>query len=412
MASVHKDGANWRAMWSVSLSGRRAQRSRSFATKREAQEHAGLMERTFELRGIAAPQDKTVQGLIEAFLVWCETRKRAATTHFYRCKLIYLDHALGGIPLRRLTADHLDAAYDQLLKAGGLRGRALGPRTVLHCHRAMHTALRFAVSRGWIAVNPATMAQPPAVPRPHAKAPSIEEAGRLLAVATADPWAPLIALALMTGLRRGELLGLRWADLNLDDGWLTVEQTCEQAGRSFGLVTTAKTKSSVRTIGLDDGTVAVMRAWRARLAAMTLRLGIPWEPAALAFPDLATGSTALPYEPDRATRAVHDLARKARLPRDIAPLHGLRHRHASSLMELPLRLVADRMGHSTIRVTADYYQHGSGADARRVASHAGATLGALIPLPGVTAAQPAPARRTKRQHAARPVPGPGRTNAQ
>jgi integrase len=406
MASVHKDGAHWRALWSVSLDGKRAQRSRTFATKREALNHARLMESTFELRGVSAPQDKTVQGLIEAFLAWSETRRRAATVHFYRHKLVYLDRVLGGIPLRRLTVDHLDAAYDRLLRSGGIGGKALHRRTVLHCHRAMHTALTYAVSRGWIAANPAALAQPPSVPHPRAKAPTIEEAGRLLAIATADPWAPLVTLALMSGLRRSELLGLRWADVDLDQGWLSVAQTCEQAGRMFRLIEAPKTKSSARTIALDDGTVAVMRAWRARLGALTLRLGIPWDASALVFPNLASGSTITPYQPDTATRMVRDLARKAGIPADVAPLHGLRHRHASSLMDLPLRLVADRMGHSTIKITGDYYQHGDDSAARRAANAAGAALGALIPLPGVSLDQSPVSglsgRRTKRQIVPRP----------
>jgi integrase len=381
MASIRRARNHWRAVWAIDIAGKRQQKSRTFATHREAIEFARAAERLYEARGVAAPGERTVAEQIERFLAWCDVHRQAATTHGYRKKLAYLSGYIGAIPLPRLTAEHLDIAYTAMLTDGGAGGRALHPRSVLHAHRAMHRLLVMAVKQNLIPDNPAARATPPTVPHHRAKAPTLDEAARLLAAAQRDPWPPLLALTLMTGLRRGEVLGLRWRDLDHTAGWLDVEQVVEQAGRVFRLRAAPKTKSSVRRIAIDPATCDVLRAWRGRLAETVLRAGIRWQDDALVFPDLRSGSVVQPYEPDAVTGVVHRIARRAGLPADVAPLHGLRHRHASSLMQLPLRLVADRLGHSTVRITADLYQHGDAADARTVADAAGAALGALIPLP-------------------------------
>ena len=119
-----------------------------------------------------------------------------------------------------------------------------------------------------------------------------------------------------------------------------------------------------------------LQAWRKRLAELVLKAGIGWHQDALVFPGLRSGSVVQPYEPEVVSGIVSRLARKAEMPANIAPLHGLRHRHASSLMSLHLRLVADRLGHSTVWITADLYEHGDDADARAAAD---AALGALVP---------------------------------
>ena len=204
----------------------------------------------------------------------------------------------------------------------------------------------------------------------------------LIAAAQHEPWPQLLALALSTGLRRGELLGLSWDALDLDQGWLVVGQVVEQAGRSFALRALPKTRTSARRVGLDPSICAMLRAWRARLAELALALGLRWETTGLVFPDLRTGSLTAPYEPGAVSALVVKLARRVGIPPGVAPLHGLRHRHATSLMHLPLRVVADRLGHSTVRITADLYQHGDDATARAAADAAGTAFGQVVSLVG------------------------------
>jgi integrase len=379
MASVHRDGASWRTRWGVLQNGQYTQHSRSFATRRQAQDYARQMEHAYEIRGVAVPRDCSVAELAADFLAWCTPRQRIATVHGYQAKINYALRHVGSIPARRLTPQQLEAAYTSLLEGGGIGGRKLSKRTVLHVHRCVYRMLKLAARQGRIPSNPAALVEPISVPPVKAKAPSIEQSAALLSVAaTREPWSVLLTLALMSGLRRGELCGLRWADLDLEAGWLAVTQTCEQAGRVFQIARVAKTATSARRIALDPGTIDVLRAWRGRYAELLLGLGLANHADALVFADLASGSVLQPYEPLRVSGIAARLARKAGWPRDVQPIHGLRHRHASSLMTLPLRLVADRLGHATVQITANLYQHGDEGDARAAAIAVANTLGKLL----------------------------------
>jgi integrase len=368
-------------MWRVWLGDRHAQRSRSFASRREAQVHADEMERLYEQRGVVAPAEQTVTEFIARYLHWREQQLAKSTLAGYRRNLDYLLRHVGAVPLRRLTPETLDIAYVTLRESGGKDDRPLHPRTVLHIHRAAHTAFVQAVKWRLLIVNPAAQATPPKVPPMRAIAPTMEQVERLIAAAgDRDPWPQLLILAVSTGLRRGELLGLPWRNIDLDAGWLTVEQVCEQAGREFGLRPLPKTKRSQRRIGLAPDVCTMLRAWRARLTEQALKLGLGWREDALVFPDLRDGSVAAPYAPDVISGYAASLKRRAALPAGVQALHGLRHRHASSLMHLPLKLVSDRLGHSSVRITADLYQHGDDAAARQIADAAGTAFGTLVQL--------------------------------
>lgn len=381
MASVHRDGSRWRAMWRVWTGDSSAQRSKAFASRREAEAHAEQMERLYEQRGVVAPVEQTVAEFVDRYLRWREQHLTQSTLAGYRRNLDYLLRHIGAVPLQRLTPEMLDAAYTSLRQSGGQNGRSLHPRTVLHIHRAIHTALKQAVRWRNIADNPAARATPPRVPPVRAVAPTIEQVSRLIEAARdREPWPQLLVLAVSTGLRRGELLGLPWAAVDLEAGWLEVSQVCEQAGKEWGLRSLPKTKTSQRRIGLAPDLCAMLRTWRTRLMELALQLGLGWRNDALVFPNLAGGSVTTPYAPDTVSAHAADLKRRAGLPANVQALHGLRHRHASSLMHLPLKLVSDRLGHSTVRITADLYQHGDDASARVVADAAGTTFGSLVKL--------------------------------
>jgi integrase len=381
MASVHRTDGGWRAMWRVWTGEAHGQRSRTFAARREAEAFARQMERTLEARGVVAQDEPTLAEFGDRFLAWAEAQLLGSTVAGYRRSIAYLLPRLGAVPLRRLTTEMLDAAYTALRKSGGVGGRALHPRTVLHVHRVAHRMLGQAVKWRLLEINPAANATAPRVPPVRAVAPSIEQVARLIAAADREPWPQLLILAVSTGARRGELLGLAWRDVDLDAGWIDIGQVCEQVGNIWRLRDLPKTKTSRRRIAIAPDVCVMLRAWRTRLQEQALRLGLKWRPgAALVFPDFASGDVGAPYEPNAISGHASYLWRRAGLPAGIQPLHGLRHRHASALMDLPLKLVSDRLGHSTIRVTADLYQHGDEAAARRAGDAAGAAFGSLVRL--------------------------------
>jgi integrase len=383
MASVRKHNGSWQAVWSVTdADGRRRQRTRSFATKAEARAHADEVERLYEARGVAPPEDLTFDALIARYLDWCARRVQRTTLAGYARNLAYVARHLGPLRIRRVTAKHLDDAYAALAASGGKNARPLSPQTVRHIHRAAHHLFRQAERWNLIADNPARLAEPVKVPHKRAQPYTLAQVQAAVAVAGDSPWPELVCLLAGTGLRRGEALGLSWAalDLDLDDGWLEVRQVVEQAGDYYGLRPMPKTKSSARRIALDAGLCAMLQAWRATLAEQVLALGLRWSPDALVFPDLATGSTAAPLRPNTVSGRLRNIARRAGVPAGVAGIHGLRHAHATALMALPVRQVADRLGHSRPTVTMNLYQHTDQNAARATAQTAAAAFGPAVAL--------------------------------
>jgi integrase len=122
----------------------------------------------------------------------------------------------------------------------------------------------------------------------------LDDVARLLAIARPEPMQHILALAIATGLRRGELLGLRWQDVDTEAATLAVHQTVTMADGHYEVHPVPKTKSSARTIGIDAGLIEILLQWRARLAEQMLRLGIGWPRDALVFPDLRAGSATAP----------------------------------------------------------------------------------------------------------------------
>ena len=190
MASVHRKDGHWRAMWRVEIDGKPRQRSKTFATRSEAQAHAREQERAFEVRGVAAVEELTAAQLADRFIAWCETRLRASTIYGYRRNLDFLLRHIGTMQLRRITPEHLDLAYASLRKTGSANGQPLHQRTVLHVHRVAHRMFGQAVKWRLLGDNPARLASPPTVPPVRARAPTIEEAGRLtrLSLLAAKNW--------------------------------------------------------------------------------------------------------------------------------------------------------------------------------------------------------------------------------
>jgi integrase len=177
-----------------------------------------------------------------------------------------------------------------------------------------------------------------------------EELGRFLSSAKDDPWYPALHLAATTGLRRGELLGLRWCDLDLDTGELQVVQSVVQV-RWEPVVTAPKTRSSRRRIALDRTTVEVLQAHR-RVAEANAPGG-SLDASSLVFP----GRTGAPQNPDLFSGRFQRLVKKSGLRR--IRFHDLRHGHATNALRCGVspKIVAERLGHSSVVMTLDLYSH-------------------------------------------------------
>ncbi|HEX7126642.1 MAG TPA: site-specific integrase [Thermodesulfobacteriota bacterium] len=258
---------------------------------------------------------------------------------------LHLRPRLGDVKLGKLTPLQVDAAY------AALREKKLSETTIRQVHAVLHRALRVAVKKGLLGRNVADAVETPK-PARHTVQPLDEAKTIALVEATAGtPLGMPVLLAVMTGCRRGELLALRWRDVDLDAGRLTVRQSLEQT--KAGLRFKPPKSGKPRAVALPAAAVAALKKHRAKQAETLLQLG-----KRLGDDDLVLAQVdGTPWPPDRLTRAFRDFLIRAKLPR--MRFHDARHGHASHLLRqgVPLKVVSERLGHSTIGITADLYTH-------------------------------------------------------
>lgn len=260
---------------------------------------------------------------------------------------------LGGIPLGAITPQQVQ---------GVLRAMAThAPNTRRNTYRLLSEVLRHAVRQGALPSNPADAVQAPRVPRSPQRVLTQYQASALLAALPADDVGLLVGLALLTGLRRSELCGLQWADVDWANATLTVRRGVH-AGRGPVHVTDPKTARSTRVVALPAEALALMR--QAQAQARSIR-AISAEPPRWLFTD-APGTG--PAHPDRlGARANYWLrcwsldlqGRAAKGKPSPISLHGLRHTQATLLIKagVPVKVVSERLGHSTVGITLDIYTH-------------------------------------------------------
>jgi len=228
---------------------------------------------------------------------------------------------------------------------------------VRYLHAILHRALKEAVGLGLVARNVTEAVAPPKDRRRAVESWDVDDVQRFLDVAADDHrYGPIWLVALHTGMRRGELLGLRWQDVNLDAGVLYVRQALSVVATDDGPKLTfgePKTQSGRRTIALDPTCVATLREHRARQIERRLALGPQWREGDLVFTNEIGG----PVDPMNLYHRFIALAAKAGVPR--IPLHGLRHTHATLLMKHGVnpKVVAERLGHADITLTLSTYSH-------------------------------------------------------
>jgi len=272
--------------------------------------------------------------------------------------------SLGGTPVRRLRPEHLEGLYDRMLHPTDGR-KALAPKTVLEVHIIIRGALADAVRKGLVSRNVALIADAPrlrSIPKVEQKAWTAQQLQAFLRCAADHRLFPALWVAATTGVRRSELLGLRWDDIDLTAATVSVNR---------GLVAVAyevhesrgKTRNSRRRIDLDATTVAVLDGWRGWQQAERAAVGIEdngW---------LFTDSDGGPVHPHAISQAFERIATRAAVP----PIrfHDLRGTHATLLIKagVPVKVVSERLGHATPAFTIDTYQHvlpGMQADAARV----------------------------------------------
>lgn len=218
----------------------------------------------------------TVGGYLEQWLANQEPTARRTTFRGYQQDLGRVISCLGHVRLHELTPMQLETAYAEMLKSGSAKGGPLSPKTVYNAHSSLRKALNDAVRLGVLIRNPATAARPPKQTKPDMATWTSAELGAFLAGVNDDPLYAAYVLIATTGMRRGEAMGLRWQDVDLEAGFVRIRQTLTTVNDQLVFDTT-KTAKSQRRISLDRSTIAALRSHRARQAEARLSAGDGWD---------------------------------------------------------------------------------------------------------------------------------------
>ncbi len=316
----------------------------------------------------------TVGQLLDRWLEECERLDLSPTTiRNYRSQVNgTIRPRLGKLKLHQLTPKHLDDLY------GALKDAGKSPKTIRNVHAILSAALHQAVRWGWLRENIADRAKPPRVSNRRVTAPAVDVVQQVIEEAERrDPrLAPLLMLAALTGMRRGELCALRWSDVNLDVGVLDVARSVVVAPGGLAEKSTKTDRS--RKVALDPVGIALLTAHRKQVEEWIAEAGGTLAPDAFVFSPYVEATT--PFRPDNVT-GFFTRVRDSLGLHDVR-LHDLRHFTATQLIGagVDVRTVAGRLGHSDPSVTLRVYSHALEERDRAAAEVMGRVLSPKKPI--------------------------------
>lgn len=261
--------------------------------------------------------------------------------------------ALGNYSLAKLRPLHIQAFYAEALSSGRKDGKGgLSAQTVVHFHRLLHKALDQAVRWQMLARNPAASVEPPRPERKQMRALDEGETATLLKLVEGTRLYIPVLVAVTGGLRRGEILALRWRDLDLETGRAVIARSLEQTREGLR-IKLPKTERGRRTVVLPKYTCEALRTHRVAQAKQKLALGPAYEDEDLICPR-EDGSR---WPPDVLSTAFAAMVRNSN--QSHFRFHDLRHTHATQLLKQGVhpKIVSERLGHSNIGITLDTYSH-------------------------------------------------------
>ena len=328
-----------------------------FRTRKEAQAAMAKVMVAVEQQIYVAPARVTVREYLTK--EWLPAVKATIRPSTYNSYVQHVDcHIvpyIGSIKLTKLTGAQANALYARLAETGTDGRRALSPQTIHHVHACLHKACRDAVRWGQLSRNPLDAADPPRARGDGAKEMKTwtkEELRAFLEAIADERLHALWHTIAMTGMRRGEALGLRWGDVDFEAGRLAIRRALIPVGRDV-VVSEPKTARGRRVIAIDPDTVEVLKAQAARQLDEQKLWGEGWTDSGYVF----TAEDGQYLHPERVSRYWRQAIRRAMVPK--IRLHDLRHTHATLALQAGVhpKVVSERLGHATVAMTLDIYSH-------------------------------------------------------
>src|SRR5215813_6092931 len=333
--------------------GERRRRWHSFTgTKRQAQVECARLVSELQNGTRIDPSKMTVAAFLERWIEHMQgqvsPRSHERYAELCRKNIVPL---LGGLTLTKLQPAHISAAYAKALTSGRRNGKGgLSARTVTHMHRVLREALQQGVRWQMLARNPADAVRPPKVERQQMSVLDTDATAELIEAARETPLFMPIMLGVRCGLRRGEVVALRWRNVDLERSQISVVASAEQTDR--GVREKEPKNGKGRTIVLSGTEVEELRSHRVRQAQGLLALGIRLTDDH----HVVAREDGQPLQPRSLTHAFIKFVRRHGFQ---IRLHDLRHSHATHMLASGVhpKIAQERLGHSSVSVTIDLYSH-------------------------------------------------------
>jgi len=294
------------------------------------------------------PEGKRLGRFLEDWLrdVARPTLRQGSYERYHQALTLHVIPALGQRVLARLAAQDVQALYSRRLGAGA------SPNTVVQLHRILHRALGDAVRWGLVSRNVCDLVDAPRAQRKEMQALSADEARELIRAVDGDPNEALYVLAVTVGMRQGELLALRWADIDFDTSTVQVRRTTRRVKGQGYVDSEPKTASGRRNITLSHTAIEALRQHRARQVEQRLAAAY-WEDHDSVF----TNEIGRTFDVRSLRRGFQTVLRRAGLP--ALRFHDLRHSAASLLLAqgVNAKVVQEMLGHSAVAFTLQVYSH-------------------------------------------------------
>lgn len=318
-------------------------------TQKEAYEKLRKAQRELEQGTLVTGPQQTVEQYLTYWLEEVHKSSLKVSTYVKYRKVInsYIIPALGNMKLEKLTPQHVQSLYNRKLKDG------LAPKSIHQIHGVLHKALDNALRWNLVSRNVCEVVSPPRLVKHEIHPLTMEQAHKLVESLHGNRLEVLLTLALTTGLRRGEILALRWADVDFEKQTLKVHRTVDYIGKYGYVETEPKTAAGERTVVLSYFVINMLKQYRIEQLGARLRVGDKWEDRNLVFTDLHGGY----FNPRYLDILFHKVLVEAGLPS--MRFHDLRHSAATLLrgMGVDMKVLQEILGHSNYMITANLYSH-------------------------------------------------------